>query len=87
MRQFGTDPNTPDTRGRRRRWPKSLSVGCGLLVLGTGPLFLIEIMAWLGLTTDPNPNPVGFGMLAAVTIWPSAGLIVYGIIVSVWHRN
>jgi hypothetical protein len=44
-------------------------------------------MARLGLTTDPDPNPIGFGMLAAVTIWPSIGLIVYGIIVAVWRRN
>jgi len=26
-----------------------------------------------------NPNPVGFGILAAVTLWPSLGLIAIGI--------
>lgn len=31
--------------------------------------------AGLGFTSDPNPNPVNFGMLAGFTFWPSVALI------------
>lgn len=39
-------------------------VGLALLVLGTGPLLLFIIAAGLGLTSEPNPNPIGPGLLA-----------------------
>ena len=48
-----------------------------LFVFGSGPLLLIILAADLGLTRDPNPNPVGFGMLAMFTFWPS--IIMMGI--------
>ena len=37
-------------------------IGLALLVLGTGPLLLIVVVAELGLTRDPNPNPIGPGL-------------------------
>ena len=37
--------------------------GLALLVAGTGPLLLVVVAAELGLTSDPNPNPIGFGLL------------------------
>ncbi|WP_353265319.1 hypothetical protein [Gemmatimonas sp.] len=49
------------------------------LVVGTGPLVSIMVAAGLGITDDPNPNPVLFGMLAGFTFWPSLGLIALGI--------
>lgn len=49
------------------------------LVVGTGPLVSIMVAAGLGITDDPNPNPVLFGMLAGLTFWPSLGLIALGI--------
>lgn len=54
--------------------------GLGLLVIGSGPLFLTILLAALGLLDDPNPNPVGFGMLAAFTFWPALliMLVSYG---------
>lgn len=48
-----------------------------LLGVGTGPLLLIVLLSKIGIG-DPNPNPVGPGMLAALTFWPSVGMIVFG---------
>jgi hypothetical protein len=50
----------------------------GLLVLGSGPLLAIIAAASLGLTKDPNPNPIGPGMLAGLTFWPSIIMIIVG---------
>ena len=58
------------------RW---IRIGIALLVLGTGPLVTIMLAAKLGFTSDPNPNPVYFGMLAGFTFWPSFALIAIGI--------
>lgn len=49
-----------------------------LFVVGSGPLLAIIAAASLGLTRDPNPNPVGFGILAMLTFWPSIGLMAVG---------
>ncbi len=57
-------------------------IGLGLLALGTGPLLLIVLAASLGLLRDPNPNPIGPGLLAFVTFWPAVILIVWGLIAS-----
>lgn len=52
--------------------------GLGVLIVGTGPLLLTLLAAKAGWLKDPNPNPVGFGMLAFVTFWPGVGMIVGG---------
>jgi len=54
-------------------------IGVALLVFGSGPLIATLVAAKLGLTADPNPNPVVFGILAFFTFWPSIGLIVGGL--------
>ena len=41
-----------------------VKIGLTLLVLGSGPLFGIILFAKLGLTSDPDPNPIFPGMLA-----------------------
>jgi hypothetical protein len=58
-------------------WTK---VGLGLLILGTGPLVLIVLAAALGLWPDKNPNPVGLGLLSAVTLWPAVICMVVGVL-------
>jgi hypothetical protein len=40
---------------------------------------LIIALARLGLTKDPNPNPVGFGILAFLTFWPGIFLVIVGL--------
>ena len=53
-------------------------VGLVLLLLGTGPLLAIIVAGKLGLWPDPNPNPVGFGILAGITFWPAILCILIG---------
>jgi hypothetical protein len=63
-------------------------IGLGLLVLGSGPLVAIIVLAELGLWPDPDPNPIGPGLLFFFTFWPA--VICVGVGVSrVWlsHRR
>ena len=46
-------------------------IGLIMLILGSGPLLFVILIATLGLYHDPNPNPVFFGILAGLTFWPS----------------
>jgi len=39
-------------------------MGLVLLIVGSGPLLVIILFAALGITEDPNPNPIGCGVLA-----------------------
>lgn len=61
------------------RWLSNLwiQVGLALVVLGWGPLLGIVLLAALGLWPDPNPNPIGPGLLFFVTAWPA--LICLGV--------
>jgi hypothetical protein len=61
-------------------------VGLGLLVVGSGPLFFIIAAAELGLWPDPNPNPVGPGLLFFFTFIPSLVCIVLGFVIA-WFRR
>ncbi len=55
-------------------------VGLVLLVVGATPLLFIITAAALGLWRDPNPNPVGPGILFGLTFWPAIICIVVGVI-------
>ena len=55
---------TAATSRRKRRTSRLLWIGLALFVLGSGPLLITILLATLGLTRDPDPNPVGFGILA-----------------------
>ena len=57
-------------------------IGLAILILGTGPLLVIIAPAALGLLSDPNPNPIGPGILAALTFWPAVIMIVWGLVAS-----
>ena len=50
--------------------------GLILLAIGVTPLLAVTLFS-----NDPNPNPIGFGLLAFVTFWPAIILIVVG-----WNR-
>ena len=56
------------------RWSK---IGIALVALGWSPLWLIVVLAAIGLWPDPNPNPIGPGLLFFFTFWPA--LICFGI--------
>ncbi|HRZ09956.1 MAG TPA: hypothetical protein P5319_08645 [Gemmatimonadales bacterium] len=53
-------------------------IGAVLLAVGSGPLFAIIVAAKLGLWPDPNPNPIGPGLLAFFTFWPAVALMALG---------
>jgi len=59
---------------------KWVKVGLGLLVVGSGPLLFIIVAAAVGLWPDPNPNPVGPGLLFFFTFWPAVICIVIGVV-------
>jgi hypothetical protein len=63
-----------------RSWPLSLRLGIGLLVVGTGPLLVFVLLDDLGMISDPNPNPVGLGLLSFVTIPLAVILSVFGLL-------
>jgi hypothetical protein len=69
----------PVTPQKKRRVSRLFWIGLALFLLGSGPLLLIILLARLGFTHDPNPNPVAFGILAGLTFWPSLILMVVGI--------
>ena len=48
------------------------------LICGTGPLLVAVAVAHL--RGDPNPNPIGPGILAGLTIWPSVICLVVGLV-------
>ena len=62
------------------RW---LWIGLALLLVGTGPLVVAIVYSMV--RGDPNPNPVGPGMCAGFTFWPSIGMIVVGLVAG--HRR
>ena len=70
-------PPRPKFRLSRVFW-----IGLTLLLLGTGPLFAVILLASLGFTKDPNPNPIGFGILAFLTFWPSVIMLITGVATS-----
>ena len=60
----------------RSRW---VQIGLALLVIGSGPLLFVVVAAAIGLWPDPNPNPIGPGLLFFFTFWPAVLCIVVGV--------
>ena len=54
----------------------------GLVIAGIGwtPLLAICALANAGLWHDPNPNPVGPGLLYFFTFWPAIICVIVGIV-------
>ena len=59
------------------RW---IRTGAGLVVIGWLPLWAIVFLAAVGLWPDPNPNPVGPGLLFFLTSWPAIICLGIGIV-------
>jgi hypothetical protein len=53
-------------------------IGFWMFVLGSGPLLSIVALASIGLWPDPNPNPIGLGLMAFFTFWPSIICMIIG---------
>jgi hypothetical protein len=64
------------------RWSK---VGLALVVFGWGPLWLIVLLTTVGLWPDPNPNPIGPGLLFFFTFWPAVICLSIGAF-QTWRR-
>lgn len=67
--------------------PKLFWIGLAVLVSGAAPLVGIIIAAELGLTADPNPNPIGPGLLFFFTFWPGVIMTGLGLAQYVWRRH
>jgi hypothetical protein len=61
----------------RNRW---IRVGLILILAGWGPLFAVIFLAKAGLLSDPNPNPVGPGILFFLTFWPAIICLAVGVV-------
>jgi hypothetical protein len=46
-------------------------IGLILVLIGWTPLWGIVLLAAIGLWPDPNPNPIGPGLLFFFTSWPA----------------
>ena len=57
------------------RWVR---IGVTLLVLGTSPLVFIIAAAAVGLWPERDPNPVGPGLLFALSFWLAVVCILIG---------
>ena len=58
------------------RWFK---IGFWLAVIGWSPLWAIVLLAAVGLWPDPNPNPIGPGLLFFITFWPAVICLGVGV--------
>jgi hypothetical protein len=65
------------------RWTK---VGLILVALGWGPLFAIILLSRFGMLSDPNPNPIGYGLLFAITFFPAIICLAIGSFQSLRRR-
>jgi hypothetical protein len=61
--------------------------GLAVFVVGSGPLLLVLAATSLGLTTDPNPNPVGLGIMAFLTFWPGLVMTAVGLVIGFWRAG
>ena len=59
------------------RW---IRVGLALVLFGWTPLLGIILLAAIGLWPDPNPNPVGPGLLFFLTSWPAIICLIVGVV-------
>ncbi|MGC1422907.1 MAG: hypothetical protein WA354_03800 [Terracidiphilus sp.] len=54
------------------------TAGFIVLLVGSAPLLTIIVLAKIGIWPDPDPNPIGPGLLTFVTFWPGVLLMVIG---------
>jgi hypothetical protein len=57
-----------------------IRIGLVLMVVGWAPLWSIVLLAAIGVWPDPNPNPIGPGLLFFFTSWPAIICLVVGVV-------
>jgi hypothetical protein len=57
-----------------------VKIGLMILALGSGPLLAIIFLAKVGIWPDPNPNPIGPGLLMFLTFWPGVITLLSGLL-------
>jgi hypothetical protein len=60
----------------RSNW---IRTGLVLGAVGAGPLLFIIVAAALGWWPDPDPNPIGPGLLFMFLFWPALACILIGV--------
>lgn len=75
--------------GKRSLYFRSswIRAGAATFVIGALPLLAITLLAAVGLWPDPNPNPVGLGLLFVASTVLACLLILAGIIRVDWMRS
>lgn len=61
----------------QNRWVR---IGLVLIGVGWSPLFTIILLAGIGVWPDPNPNPIGPGLLFFFAAWPAIICLLIGIV-------
>ena len=64
---------------------KTFLTGLGILAIGCGPLLLYALYEFV--TGNKGGNPVGLGLLLAVSFWPGVVLLVTGIVLGLLHKD
>ncbi|MCX5786306.1 MAG: hypothetical protein NTX59_11515 [Elusimicrobia bacterium] len=64
---------------------KVFLTGLGILAIGCGPLLLYALYEFI--TGAKGGNPVGLGLLLAVSFWPGVILLVAGIILGLLNKD
>jgi hypothetical protein len=68
-------------------WSNRLfKIGAIIALVGWTPLLAIILLAAIGLWPDPNPNPIGPGLLFFVTFWPAVICLGTGTF-QAWRRR
>ncbi len=57
-----------------------IQIGLVLVLVGWTPLWGIVLFAAVGLWPDPNPNPIGPGLLFFFTAWPAIICLGMGVL-------
>jgi hypothetical protein len=63
-----------------------VQIGFWLFAIGASPLFAIILVAEVGLWPDPDPNPIGPGLLFFFTFWPAVICLGIGAF-QVWRKQ
>lgn len=68
-------------------WDNRLfKIGAAIALVGWTPLLAIVLLAGIGLWPDPDPNPIGPGLLFFCSFWPAAICLGIGCL-QVWRNR